>query len=424
MLFSPNMWFMYLVAAYLFCNVAVSSAKSFNCENKAIPDAWRKVVLDFHNEHRRRLARGEQESRDGKLMPAAKDMHELDWDCHFEEDAHSNLCLPDSVPTSRPGVISETINLDGSASEIRDETVSILEKWWDEVKNADLSFEPTLDKVQMKDFGHMAYAITTDMACTYGYCDGKGKLRCEYSSRPGTGEPLYEKAATYIEACSACNSPCVDHLCSHRNSQPAVFGCKNTAIPDKWRKLVLEFHNEHRRKLAEGRQTTNGGNSLMPAAKDMSELNWDCNIEEKVRLEVCNGVPMLPPDYARLSETLDLEGNTSEIRASTEKVLEKWWNEVESADLSMSSKFADFGAENFGTMAYAKTDGFACSYGYCTGVEKLLCVYNRRPMHHDLLYMEAHRAEETCNDCPHEWRCVNHLCRNEKYMPDEKLSHF
>ncbi|EYC22282.1 hypothetical protein Y032_0017g3261 [Ancylostoma ceylanicum] len=67
----------YLVQALLLYDVAISFATSSGLEKKTFSDEWRNVVLKFHNERRRRLAKGMQPTAGGKLMPYAKDMHEL-----------------------------------------------------------------------------------------------------------------------------------------------------------------------------------------------------------------------------------------------------------------------------------------------------------------------------------------------------------
>ncbi|EYC12175.1 hypothetical protein Y032_0048g1650 [Ancylostoma ceylanicum] len=51
---------------------------------------------------------------------------------------------------------------------------------------------------------------------------------------------------------------------------PKSFNCRNSLIADEWRAMVLEFHNERRRVVSEGKQLNSG--KMMPAAKNMNEL--------------------------------------------------------------------------------------------------------------------------------------------------------
>lgn len=56
------------------CSFGISA---FGCKDSLISDDWRQMVLDFHNDNRRRVARGDQISDTDKPMPKAKDMNKL-----------------------------------------------------------------------------------------------------------------------------------------------------------------------------------------------------------------------------------------------------------------------------------------------------------------------------------------------------------
>lgn len=49
--------------------------------------------------------------------------------------------------------------------------------------------------------------------------------------------------------------------------------------------------------------------------------------------------------------SLDLEGNTSEIRKNTRAVLNKWWKEVQRTDLSVMPKYDESLIKSFGTVS-------------------------------------------------------------------------
>lgn len=55
-------------------NILISA---FNCKNSLISDEWRAFVLNFHNDRRRSLARGQVASVPGKVAPPATKMNEL-----------------------------------------------------------------------------------------------------------------------------------------------------------------------------------------------------------------------------------------------------------------------------------------------------------------------------------------------------------
>ncbi|EYC14132.1 hypothetical protein Y032_0041g361 [Ancylostoma ceylanicum] len=65
------------VTAYILLDVPVSAATEFGCKDTLISDKWREAVLNFHNSNRKRISQGLQLSKNGKVMPGAKDMNQL-----------------------------------------------------------------------------------------------------------------------------------------------------------------------------------------------------------------------------------------------------------------------------------------------------------------------------------------------------------
>ncbi|KAL6729040.1 hypothetical protein Aduo_000132 [Ancylostoma duodenale] len=198
------MWFAYLVLAQLFCSFAISSTNPFGCKNKKIGDDWRKAVVDFHNQYRRMLASGKQTTAGGKLMPYAKNMNELSWDCDLEEVAHSQLCNGLSLDDIY-AVLYNNMNV---FADVIKRTISELKYWWSEAEEVDLSLEPKYSYLYNDFFAAMAYAKNTRFACTYGNCSTGGILQCVYEQKPHDGELIYQKAKTPKKICTACT---VDH---------------------------------------------------------------------------------------------------------------------------------------------------------------------------------------------------------------------
>ncbi|KAL6724601.1 hypothetical protein Aduo_019474 [Ancylostoma duodenale] len=58
-----------------------------------------------------------------------------------------------------------------------------------------------------------------------------------------------------------------------------AFNCRNSLISDEWRQFVLDQVNAYRRSLARG-EVLDVNNRPLPMAKNMSKLNWDCNLGE------------------------------------------------------------------------------------------------------------------------------------------------
>ncbi|KAL6744508.1 hypothetical protein Aduo_017435 [Ancylostoma duodenale] len=72
-----------------------------------------------------------------------------------------------------------------------------------------------------------------------------------------------------------------------------AFGCKNTMIGDEWREMILNIHNDMRRKLAKGQQA--GQNGALPYAKNMKQLYWDCTFPSTLFLRKAFAILLLLP---------------------------------------------------------------------------------------------------------------------------------
>ncbi|EPB68784.1 SCP-like protein [Ancylostoma ceylanicum] len=208
------MWFTYLVLAQLICNVAISSTNPFGCKDKKISDEWRKAVMDSHNAMRRKLASGKQTTAGGKLMPYAKDINKLSWDCDLEEVARSQLCHGIDLQDVY-GVMYNVYVVLGE-----------LKRWWRQAEEADLSVDPKYLDLENDGFATMAYARSTRFACTYGSCLIGGILMCVYDQKPDVDELLYQKAAAPEDICAACpdSAQCVNYLCESKNPESSTTG--------------------------------------------------------------------------------------------------------------------------------------------------------------------------------------------------------
>ncbi|EYC30528.1 hypothetical protein Y032_0005g2699 [Ancylostoma ceylanicum] len=151
----------------------------------------------------------------------------------------------------------------------------------------------------------------------------------------------------------------------------AAFNCKNSLIADDWRKLVLNFHNERRRRVSAGEQPYKGG--IMPSAKVMNELAWDCNLEDQAQ-DAAKACTAYNGKYG-VNEKM-FKANPCNITAETDKVLREWWDEVRNVELENGNKYNDQ-IKHFGVMAYYPITVVGCSYSQCTGQTNLLCLYQR-----------------------------------------------
>ncbi|EYC12186.1 hypothetical protein Y032_0048g1656 [Ancylostoma ceylanicum] len=199
------------------------------------------------------------------------------------------------------------------------------------------------------------------------------------------------------------------------------FGCRNTLVNDEWRQAVLDFHNNNRRTVAEGKQPT-GGNAgnVMPKADKMYNLNWDCDIENNAFLSSCGGTAAtIPAAYASNKASIKINKKCSSIKDETMTVLKNWWSQATAEDLSAGAVYKDQTQKEFGIMVFGETTGFACSYSSCDASNaELLCLYNKAaPNPNAQLYAEANG--DVCDACPAATDpCTAYLCKPKVYALD------
>ncbi|EYC22280.1 hypothetical protein Y032_0017g3260 [Ancylostoma ceylanicum] len=148
-----------------------------------------------------------------------------EWDFDMEAEAKAFICDP-TLPSVDFGVTYDSIDLDGSTSIISTRTRAILHKWWNQAKRIDLSSDPIYVREKIREFGIMALAKNTHLACAYGSCANGGKLLCMYDQMPMSSHALYQKATVPAEICTACSvsTQCVNSLCSSRKPDGSITG--------------------------------------------------------------------------------------------------------------------------------------------------------------------------------------------------------
>ncbi|KAL6729131.1 hypothetical protein Aduo_000214 [Ancylostoma duodenale] len=157
----------------------------------------------------------------------------------------------------------------------------------------------------------------------------------------------------------------------------------------------------------------------MPAAKDMNQLYWDCNIEYNAYLLNCGDAKaQVPTDFGEIFASINLGRKCKSPEENTTPILQQWWNEVKLDDLSNPT--IDITAKpqlkEFAMMANGPTTGFACTYNKkCS--DKLLCLYDKLPSKNqnaNVLYTKAVNLPADVCSCP---GCVNYLCPTDPYVP-------
>ncbi|EYC43068.1 hypothetical protein Y032_0505g2671 [Ancylostoma ceylanicum] len=212
---------------------------------------------------------------------------------------------------------------------------------------------------------------------------------------------------------------------------PKNFGCKNSMISDDWRRAVLNYHNTLRKKVAEGKQRTNGNKANMLYATKMNELTWDCGLEHNAWLNLCDSNVKIDQDYTETTKTaLNTKGTPCNVTARTLDILKAFSKESNEEDLSAANPTRTDKIANFAVMAAEAAKGFACTYQKCTGdtVTNFVCLYDTKMVANNQIYTTDADVTKICDACAangNNAKCISHLCQYEytlgKYLHIDRL---
>ncbi|KIH51215.1 SCP-like protein, partial [Ancylostoma duodenale] len=119
------------IAVYALGLLTFSDAASYGCQNSESSDAIRDLFLKFHNDARRRVAKGEQPSKQEMLNPA-KNMEKLSWNCDMEKKAqdHIQTCSGGLGAFGSWGANTMTMGGSGLSSNPKPFIERVLKMWW------------------------------------------------------------------------------------------------------------------------------------------------------------------------------------------------------------------------------------------------------------------------------------------------------
>ncbi|RCN47166.1 SCP-like protein [Ancylostoma caninum] len=405
-----------VVIAQLFLIVTVSGATSFGCKNALISDEWRETVLNFHNKIRRKVAEGKQPTKTpGQLMPKADDMIELTWDCDIENNAFLSTCDQNTVQIPQDySANSATLTMTGKKCNIKDNTMTVLKKWYDQVKLADFPNGAKYNDQSQKEFGIMVFGATTGFACSYSKCGSNGKLLCLYNQpTPANNADLYNSQQP--TTCGQCpqGTTCVDWLCRSDNYTPDL---KANPLPDcpnpqpgqlgddkmtyDMQMTARDMANYYRNLVATGwAQDKNG---YAPTAKAMNALKYDCanaGNDAKTIIDCAN------PSYTSKAGLSVNYYTTRNLNLPKEEVLKEamstWYSQLKNVDLDKNAVYdnnVQNSASSFANMVIGDATVVGCSVETCTkeGYSVAVCEFDgTAPTDGDSLYTVG----KTCSGC-------------------------
>ncbi|KIH59111.1 SCP-like protein [Ancylostoma duodenale] len=129
----------------------------------------------------------------------------------------------------------------------------------------------------------------------------------------------------------------------NRRYSNADFNCAKEQNKDNLRDLFLHFHNEARRRVADGRQPTANGKKLK-SAKNMYKLKWNCTMEQIAQdhIETCSGKMEGFGSWDSNSRTYRM--NVPRFGAPKpwiNRALKEWWDVILEVDLGKDNKYSD-----------------------------------------------------------------------------------
>ncbi|RCN43634.1 SCP-like protein [Ancylostoma caninum] len=371
---------------------------AFGCKNDLISDAWRDMVLNLHNDFRRKLAQGTVQGQNG-LLPVGKNIKQLYWDCALEADAQEEAvkCSSTAPTIGTYGIAFAEIATKAAcnASVVISNT---LKTWWKEgaQKQTDQA------KVQGNDiFSQMAYSESDSFACTYHPCsNSKMSFLCVYSQDgKGNAGNLYENGADKTQICGSCANTCVVSLC---NVAPAALlpidtMCQNnpnskTLMTDDLRNQALNMHNYYRRVLASGWAKDAKLIYAKPSQAMPALTAYDCDLEEEImtHLKDCAGTAaniankaqnfIAFDDYQSPREAVLEKGGFAYDKC---EVLEQWWSPLEKIG-NEDNTYTLANQATLGTyinMAHHMATKVGCGVQTCARIGKTLvqCAYEGVP---------------------------------------------
>ncbi|EYC08347.1 hypothetical protein Y032_0066g3712 [Ancylostoma ceylanicum] len=183
------------------------------------------------------------------------------------------------------------------------------------------------------------------------------------------------------------------------------FGCKGITS-EKDREEVLRLHNEYRANLTKGATVVHsmtGKKQALPAAKNMYELEWDCDLEAKAE-DAMNMTCKYAArrryrtyGHTRGKWQVCIKFNKPVEEYGVQGVLQQWFEEGLGFD-TLERRFEDFSVENFVNMASGRNTKIGCAVTKRGQRADVYCLYDL-PLRAGALVYEAGNGCKTDADC-------------------------
>nr|AAD13339.1 ancylostoma-secreted protein 1 precursor [Ancylostoma duodenale] len=200
----------------------------------------------------------------------------------------------------------------------------------------------------------------------------------------------------------------------------ASFGCSNNGITDSDRQAFLDFHNNARRRVAQGVEDNKSG-KLNPA-KNMYKLEWDCKMEQQLQ-DAIQSCPGGSAGIQGFSQNVMSWSNSGGFPNSSEKIestLSGWWSGAKNNGVGSDNKYTGGGLYAFSNMVFSETTKIGCAYKVCGTKMATSCIYNGIGYITNAPMWETGQACKTGADCStyKNSGCEDSLCTKGADVPE------
>ncbi|KAK5964306.1 hypothetical protein GCK32_012615 [Trichostrongylus colubriformis] len=154
--------------------------------------------------------------------------------------------------------------------------------------------------------------------------------------------------------------------------------CANTELSDTIRNQILTFHNDARRRVANGVEPNKVG-TLNPA-KNMYKLEWDCTMEQQAQdaLVSCPSGLGSWPNMAQNMMTWTSSAGFPNPGAQVNTTLNTWWGAAKLYGVTdTNNRYTTSSLYNFANMVFSETSKIGCAYKICNSNKLIFtCLYN------------------------------------------------
>ncbi|EYC31206.1 hypothetical protein Y032_0004g2023 [Ancylostoma ceylanicum] len=409
-------------------SLAFAQGTAYKCSNRENTDQLRDLYLNFHNDARRRVAKGKEPNKNGYLNPA-KNMYKLSWNCDMEKKAQDHIRSCSSSLGNFGSYGQNMMSFGGSGFPKPEQQIrQALNSWWNRVKQVGMTGnENRYTNQALFTFSNMVLAKTTEIGCAHKVCNNnRMTVFCLYNEIGYfTNEILWEtgRACSKPADCTTYKSTkCEDGLCVKAFEKPdngASNQCSGAdGMTDSVRNKFLNMNNEYRSLVAKGKAEDKLG-GFAPKAAKMPKMKYECALEALAMKHAKRCRYEHSPDYTRpgIGENIFQVSipNFDKTRAA-QMASELWFGELKKFGVGKENKFTakirnrpKMPIGHYTQMVWDTTRTLGCAVVGCPSAGMTFAVCNYKPAgnYRDRLIYEKGAP---CSKCPQGSRCEQGLC--------------